>query len=98
MIKKNIEMQINNISASSSSSSSTSSNQQIVKKPAKHQQQNVSAKVNDYRKNTKPLMEKRRRERINRSLEELKNLILDQTSHNNVSSTPFFFPFFFRVC
>jgi hypothetical protein len=31
-------------------------------------------------KNTKPLMEKRRRERINRSLEELKNLILDQTS------------------
>lgn len=30
-------------------------------------------------------MEKRRRERINRSLEELKNLILDQTSHNNVS-------------
>ena len=33
-------------------------------------------------KNTKPLMEKRRRERINRSLEELKNLILDQTNHN----------------
>ena len=32
--------------------------------------------------NTKPLMEKRRRERINRSLEELKNLILDQTNHN----------------
>ena len=32
--------------------------------------------------NTKPLMEKRRRERINRSLEELKNLILDQTHHN----------------
>ena len=27
-------------------------------------------------------MEKRRRERINRSLEELKNLILDQTNHN----------------
>ncbi len=54
------------------------------KKP-KQQQQNVSAKVTDYRKNTKPLMEKRRRERINRSLEELKNLILDQTSHNNVS-------------
>ena len=43
---------------------------------------NVSAKVTDYRKNTKPLMEKRRRERINRSLEELKNIILDQTNHN----------------
>lgn len=27
-------------------------------------------------------MEKRRRERINRSLEELKDLILDQTNHN----------------
>ena len=27
-------------------------------------------------------MEKRRRERINRSLEELKNIILDQTSQN----------------
>lgn len=26
-------------------------------------------------------MEKKRRERINRSLEELKNLILDQTNH-----------------
>lgn len=34
------------------------------------------------KQNTKPLMEKRRRERINRSLEELKNLILDQTNHN----------------
>ncbi len=43
---------------------------------------NVSAKVTDYRKNTKPLMEKRRRERINKSLEELKNIILDQTNHN----------------
>lgn len=32
--------------------------------------------------NTKPLMEKRRRERINRSLEELKDIILDQTNHN----------------
>ena len=67
------EMQINNTPSS-------------VKKQHQHKQsQNVSAKVNDYRKNTKPLMEKRRRERINRSLEELKNLILDQTSHNNVS-------------
>ena len=34
-------------------------------------------------------MEKRRRERINRSLEELKNLILDQTNHN-VSFNIFF--------
>ena len=39
-------------------------------------------------KNTKPLMEKRRRERINRSLEELKDLILDQVNHN-VSSNHF---------
>jgi hypothetical protein len=89
MIKKNIEMQINNTShassSSTSSSSSSSSSHPIVNKKPKQQSQNVSAKVNDYRKNTKPLMEKRRRERINRSLEELKNLILDQTSHNNVS-------------
>ncbi|CAF0972312.1 unnamed protein product [Didymodactylos carnosus] len=41
---------------------------------------------NEYRKNTKPIMEKRRRERINRSLEELKNLILDSSSSGNVRS------------
>ncbi|CAF3214749.1 unnamed protein product [Rotaria socialis] len=41
---------------------------------------------NDYRKNAKPIMEKRRRERINRSLEELKNLILDNATTNNVRS------------
>ncbi|UJR26298.1 hypothetical protein I4U23_007636 [Adineta vaga] len=40
----------------------------------------------DYRKNAKPIMEKRRRERINRSLEELKNLILDNATTNNVRS------------
>ncbi|CAF1524847.1 unnamed protein product, partial [Didymodactylos carnosus] len=40
----------------------------------------------EYRKNTKPIMEKRRRERINRSLEELKNLILDSASSGNVRS------------
>lgn len=83
MIKYNAtEMQINNISASSATSSTTSATSHSKRQK---QSQNVSAKVNDYRKNTKPLMEKRRRERINRSLEELKNLILDQTSHNNVS-------------
>ncbi|CAF1310235.1 unnamed protein product [Rotaria sordida] len=41
---------------------------------------------NEYRKNAKPIMEKRRRERINRSLEELKNLILDNATTNNVRS------------
>ncbi|CAF0792755.1 unnamed protein product [Rotaria sp. Silwood1] len=40
----------------------------------------------EYRKNAKPIMEKRRRERINRSLEELKNLILDNATTNNVRS------------
>ncbi|CAF1087645.1 unnamed protein product [Adineta ricciae] len=40
----------------------------------------------DYRKNAKPIMEKRRRERINRSLEELKNLILDNATTSNVRS------------
>lgn len=48
----------------------------------KQKQTIISARMSEYRKNTKPLMEKRRRERINRSLEELKNLILDQTSQN----------------
>ncbi|CAF1141737.1 unnamed protein product [Adineta steineri] len=40
----------------------------------------------EYRKNAKPIMEKRRRERINRSLEELKTLILDNATTNNVRS------------
>ncbi|CAF0987539.1 unnamed protein product [Brachionus calyciflorus] len=44
----------------------------------------LSAKASEYRKNTKPLMEKRRRERINRSLDELKNIILNQTNHNPI--------------
>ena len=36
-------------------------------------------------KNTKPIMEKRRRERINRSLEELKDLILDNATTNVIN-------------
>ena len=44
----------------------------------------LSAKASEYRKNTKPLMEKRRRERINRSLEELKDIILTHTNHNPI--------------
>lgn len=42
-------------------------------------------------------MEKRRRERINRSLEELKNLILDQTNHNVRKQSLFLlFLFYFK--
>ena len=69
-------------SQSIKSSSSNSSSSKRLKNGGAKLSGIVSERVSDYRKNTKPLMEKRRRERINRSLEELKNLILDQTNHN----------------
>ncbi|RNA38727.1 transcription factor HES-1 [Brachionus plicatilis] len=72
-----------------SSSSETSPHQiSFISNQRKHRKNNLaiklSAKASEYRKNTKPLMEKKRRERINRSLEELKNIILNQTNHNPV--------------
>lgn len=78
MIKQ--ESQSQSIKSSTSSNSSSSSKR--LKNGGAKLSGIVSERVSDYRKNTKPLMEKRRRERINRSLEELKNLILDQTNHN----------------
>ncbi len=51
----------------------------------------MDEKKNVLFQNAKPIMEKRRRERINRSLEELKNLILDNATTNVRQNKNFFY-------